>query len=220
MEVSNSGLPILVLVKGRRCVVVGGGRVAERKVQALTDAGGRVHVIAPKITDALGDRLSRGELEVSQRAYAAGDLDGAFLAVAATDDTEVNEQVWLEADAKNLLINTVDDPPRCNFYLPAVVRRGDLTIAVSTNGKSCALSARIRRDLEKRYGNDYAPFLALLGELRAEMIKTVPDPALRKRIAYGLVDSDLLSVCSEGDQVAAGQRATEIIDALTAGCTQ
>ncbi len=217
---SDSGFPILVLLKGRRCVVVGGGRVAERKIQALLDAGGHVHVIAPKLTDALGDRLSRGEVEVSQRVYENGDLEGAFLAVAATDIAEVNEQVWREAEARNLLINTVDDPPRCNFYLPAVVRRGDLTIAVSTNGKSCALAARIRRDLEKRYSTDYAPYLALLGELRAEMIKNVPDPMLRKRIAYGLADSDLLAVCAEGDQEAANRRALEIIDGLSAGCVQ
>ena len=217
---SDSGFPILVLLKGRRCVVVGGGRVAERKVQALTAAGGLVHVIAPELTDNLGDRLSRGEVEATLRAYADGDLEGAFLAVAATDDVEVNEQVWREAESRNLLINTVDDPPRCNFYLPAVVRRGDLTLAVSTNGKSCALSARIRRDLERLYGEDYGPYLALLGELRAKTIKTVPGPELRKRIAYGLVDSDLLAVSSKGDPVEAARRAGEIVDALTDGCLE
>ncbi len=208
----SSGYPILLLLEGKLAVVVGGGRVAERKIRSLLGAGGRVRVIAPEVTEPLRLLAECGQVELVQREYESGDLEGAFLVIASTDDEDVNAVVWEEARERNVLINTVDVPPLCNFYVPAVVRRGGLTVSISTHGKSPALAARIRQRLEKTFGPEYEHLLELLNELRQTLIERVDDPQERKRLCYELVDADLLVAMAEEGVHAARARGEALLD--------
>ncbi len=162
--------PICVSIEGRRCIVVGGGRVAERKVNTLLTCGGRVTVVSPQLTEALAAWQAEDKFAWLKRAYQKGDLTGAFLVIAATDDTEVQRLVFEEAEQCNILVNVADVPKWCSFILPATVRQGDLTISVSTAGKSPALARRLREDLEKQFGPEYDVLLSLLGDLRLRVL--------------------------------------------------
>jgi len=162
--------PICLDLEARHCVVVGGGRVAERKVLGLLSCRAQVSVISPLLTDELHLQHANGTILWIDREYRQGDLAGAFLVIAATDDEETQKQVYEEADANNLLLNVADVPQRCNFILPATVRRGDLTISVSTAGKSPALARKIRMELEKRYGPEYRVLVDILGGIRPEIL--------------------------------------------------
>src|SRR2546423_1507895 len=150
-----------------RCVVVGGGAVAERKVRDLLDGGARPQVISPVVTETLAAWREIGSIEHHPRAYQAGDLGGAFLVVAATDDRAVNAAIAEEGARLGILVNVADDTSAGNFHTVAATRRGDLLLAVSTGGASPALTARIRRELEARYGDEYARLLDILRALRA-----------------------------------------------------
>ena len=158
--------PICLDIKGRCCLVVGGGRVAARKVASLLEHGGRVRVISPELTPELARLHTAGKLEWRAASYQDGDLADAFLVIAATDDAEVQARVHAEAEARHILLNVADVPKWCNFILPATVRRGDLSIAVSTGGKSPAMAKRLRRELEAGLGPEYGLLTELLGRLR------------------------------------------------------
>ena len=162
--------PICLDLEARHCVVVGGGRVAERKVLGLLSCSAQVSVISPLLTEELQHQHARGTLQWIDREYQQGDLAGAFLVIAATDDEETQKQVYEEADANNLLLNVADVPHRCNFILPATARRGDLAISVSTAGKSPALARKIRMELEKRYGPEYRVLVNILGGIRPQVL--------------------------------------------------
>lgn len=149
-----------------RCVVVGGGAVAERKVRDLLAGGARPHVISPALTAALAAWRDEGRITHEARGYRADDLSGAFLAIAATDDRGVNQAVAEEGARLGILLNVADDPAAGNMHTAAVVRRGDLLLAVSTGGAGPALAARIRRELAERYSDEYGLLLALLRRLR------------------------------------------------------
>ena len=140
--------PIFLKLAARPCVVVGAGNLAESKIESLQAAHAKVTVIAPKANRRIVDLAEAGDVEWLQREYAAGDLTGNFLVVAATDVPAVNRAVFAEATEKNILCNAVDDPPFCDFYFPSVVRRGDLQIAISTAGASPALAQQLRSTLE------------------------------------------------------------------------
>lgn len=205
--------PITLILEGRPCVVVGGGQVAERKIESLLEAGGKVRVISPELTPRLEELVRSGEIEVTRRVFFGGDLAGAFLVITAVDDPEVNQQVWREASQREQLVNTVDDPPRCTFYVPGVVRRGRLSIAVSTTGASCAMTARIRRDLEQRYPEEYAALLDMFAELRPVVLERFPGPfKRRKAVWYRLVDAGLLELLVAEGVEAARARAYEILE--------
>ena len=205
--------PIFLDLTHRPCVVVGGGEVAEGKVAGLLDAGARVTVIAPAVTPRLEKWIVANRVRHIPRAYQEGDLDSAFLVISATDDREVNARVWEEATARGILVNMVDDPPRCMFIAPAVVRRGDLIVAISTSGKAPALAARLRQWLEDVLGDEYARFLELVGPLRAPLVHHIPDLEERKRRWYRLVDSDVLTLLREGREEEARARVKEILEA-------
>jgi precorrin-2 dehydrogenase/sirohydrochlorin ferrochelatase len=158
--------PICLDIQGRCCIVVGGGLVAARKVASLLEHGGLVRVISPELTPELRQRHVAGDLEWRATSYQEGDLDDAFLVIAATDDEEVQARVHAEATARRILLNVADVPKWCNFILPATLRRGDLNIAVSTSGKSPALAKRLRRELEARFGPEYGELTEILGSLR------------------------------------------------------
>ena len=208
-----SGFPIvLVDLANTPCVVIGGGEVAARKAAALSEAGARPVVISPSLCEALEHQAQRGEIDVILRAYQPGDLAGARLAIAATNDAATNQAVWREAQMVGCLINVVDDPGRCNFYIPATVRRGALTIGISTAGRSPALAARIRQDLESRFGEEYSALVDILGELRERTNDLCP-PGKRRDLWYALVDSDMLELLREGKEQEARETAASIVNA-------
>jgi precorrin-2 dehydrogenase/sirohydrochlorin ferrochelatase len=205
--------PIAVVnLESARCIVVGGGQVAARKVAGLQAAGARPIVISPDLAQTLRQQAETGRLEIIPREYQPGDLAGARLVIAATDDPETNEAVWQEAQAVGCLVNVVDDPARCNFHVPATIRRGALAISVSTGGSSPLLSSRIRQALEQHFDAAYEPYLALLAELRPVVRAQTPDPVRRKAIWEALLDSEILDLLRSNEPGRAHQRAQTIIE--------
>jgi precorrin-2 dehydrogenase/sirohydrochlorin ferrochelatase len=210
-----TGYPItLVDLASLPCVVIGGGEVAARKVAALCQAGARPIVISPVICASLRRQVESGEIDTIERAYCHGDLAGVRLVIAATDDPQTNEAVWREAQAVGCLVNVVDDPARCNFYVPATVCRGALTLSISTGGNSPLLARRIRQALEAQFDPAYGDYLDLLGRLRPVVQDQIADPARRKQLWATLLDSDILDLLRAGDAGAAWQRAEEIVEAF------
>jgi precorrin-2 dehydrogenase len=183
MSAANPSLfPMFVKLEGRRCVVVGGGSIAESKVQSLLTSGAAVTVISPLLTERLGELSQQGSFLWKVREFEASDLDGAFLVIAATSDEEVNEMIFREADRRGTLCNAVDQPPRCHFYFPAVVRRGALQIAISTSGLSPSLAQRLRKEFEAEFGPEYEEWLSWLGSVRAAMMRRGADFETRRRV--------------------------------------
>lgn len=170
--VYNNGMsyyPVFLEVAGRRCLVIGGGAVAEGKVAGLLAAGAEVTVVAPSVTGALAELIAAGRVRHEAREYREGDLEGFDLCFAATDDGAVNADVAAEARRRRVWLNAADDPAHCDFILPAVIRRGEVVIAVSTGGASPALARRLRQELTAFLDQDYAPLAALLREARREV---------------------------------------------------
>lgn len=163
--------PVFLEIENRRCVVVGGGEVAERKVASLLGCGAAVVVVSPQLCPGLGELEKKGLISVVPRDYRQGDLDGAFMAIAATDDPAVNRRVVSEAREKGMLINVVDSPQESSFIVPSVVRRGDLVVAISTGGRSPALAKKVRQEVEQTLGPEYGALLILLSEVREELKK-------------------------------------------------
>jgi siroheme synthase-like protein len=159
-----------LIVEGRAAVVVGGGEVAARKVEDLLAAKAGVTVVAPRAGDRMVALANQRRIRIHCRRYETGDLAGAFLAVAATGDAEVNARVARDAAAMNVLVNVVDCPALCTFTVPATVHRGDLTLAIATEGRCPALAAILRRELETTYGPEYAALVNLFAALRQEML--------------------------------------------------
>ena len=161
--------PVFLNISGRKCVVVGGGQVALRKVNVLLEHGADVKVISPDLCPELVQLAGSGEIRSLNREYRTGDLAGAFVAIAATDNIDINRQVVAEARSKAVLTNVVDDAENSDFIVPSYLRRGQVTIAVSTAGKSPALARKIRSTLEKELGEEYALLALLINEVRAEV---------------------------------------------------
>ncbi len=190
--------PINLNLNGRTCVVVGGGAVAERKVESLREYGAAVRVVSPAVTPRLAELASDGLIEHVESEYQPRHLDGAFLVIGATDDRETNRRISSDARDRAVLVNIVDDPELCTFFVPASVRRGDLIISVSTSGKSPAMARRLREEIETCYGPEYGLLADLLGSLRAEIKARYDDPAERTRAYNRILDSDALSLLAEG----------------------
>lgn len=203
--------PVYLQLEGYDCVVIGGGKIAEGKVEGLLSAGARITIVSPELTERLQALVTTGKLTHFSRCYQSGDLAGAFLVICATNRPSVNHQVWLDATADHRLVNVVDDIPRCNFILPSTVRQGDLMIAISTSGKAPALAIRIKEYLQQEIGPHYAHFLRLAGKLRQPLAEHFPDIKIRKTLWYDLVDSDVLALLEAGNEAAALQRITEIV---------
>lgn len=162
--------PAFLDLRQKRCLIVGAGQVAERKVGVLLRAGASVDVIGPKLTSGLSLLKAKGKIRHRPRLYRSGDLRGAFLVIAATDNRAINERIAQDAEKENTLVNVVDDPALCNFIVPSWVARGDLLIALSTSGKSPALARSLRQRLQREIGPEYAFLLRLLGEVRRRIL--------------------------------------------------
>jgi siroheme synthase-like protein len=169
MRPELAGYPVNLLVSGRRCVVVGGGRIAARKADALVAAGADVHVVATKIGDEIGAWRDAGRLTADERPFDPSDLDGAWLATAATDDPGANRAVFEAGEARRVWVNAADDPANCSFTLMSVVRQGDVVVTIGTNGRSPALAAWLKDRFRAELGPEYGTLLDLLSTAREEM---------------------------------------------------
>jgi precorrin-2 dehydrogenase len=177
-------------LKGRRCLVVGGGEVGLEKVEGLLLCDGQVTLVAPEAVPALGEYAKEGSISWERREFRDSDLDGAFLAVAATSDTDVNIAVSEGAERRAMLVNVVDVPPLCNFILPAIVRSGPLAIAISTAGASPALAKRMRDEIGEQFGEPYARLAIMLNDARGWAKATLPTYQDRKEFFEGIVNGD------------------------------
>jgi precorrin-2 dehydrogenase/sirohydrochlorin ferrochelatase len=187
---------------GRRCLVVGGGSVGLEKVEGLLACGGEVTLIAPEAEAELSGYANEGSIRWERRAYAgAADLEGVFIAIAATDDTDVNIALYEDAERRAMLVNVVDVPPLCNFILPAIVRSGPLAIAISTAGASPALAKRMKREIEGQFGEPYARLAVLLNEVRGWAKATLPTYQDRKEFFEGIVggEPDPIALLRDGE---------------------
>ncbi|MDA1216439.1 MAG: bifunctional precorrin-2 dehydrogenase/sirohydrochlorin ferrochelatase [Chloroflexi bacterium] len=203
----NPYYPVFLDLRGRRCVIIGAGEIAERKVQQVLACEGNATFISPEASASIRELAEANAVEWLARPYASGDLTGAFLAIAATDDTEVNQQVHAEAEAKGILLNVVDIPELCSFIAPAVVERGPVKVAISTGGASPALARKLRESLEGYDPLAWADAAKALAEVREELkqggSQASPD-------AWQLaMDTQLLALVQAGDHEGAKARLRE-----------
>jgi precorrin-2 dehydrogenase / sirohydrochlorin ferrochelatase len=182
--------PMFMKLEGRSCLVVGAGTIGEPKISSLIDAGASVRVVALHATAAVAEWAEAGALIWEARAFNSADLDGTFLVIAATNSSDVNAAIFHEARRRNILCNVVDDPEHCDFYYPAVVRRGELQLAISTNGHSPALAQRIRRELEVQFGPEYGEWLEELGRIRQQLFASKIEPEERRRRLHELASRE------------------------------
>jgi precorrin-2 dehydrogenase/sirohydrochlorin ferrochelatase len=176
-------------LEGRPCLVVGAGTIGEPKISSLIAAGASTRVIALNATAAVAEWARAGSITWERRAFEFADLDVVFMVIAATNSRELNAAIFNAARQRNILCNVVDDPEYCDFYYPAVVRRGDLQLAISTNGQSPALAQRIRRELEIQFGPEYGEWLEQLGKIRQQLFASRMNPEERRQLLHELASS-------------------------------
>jgi len=203
------------VLQGRRCVVIGGGQVAQRKILSLLESEAEVLVVSEQLTTTIREWVDQQRVQWLARRFQSGDLNGAFLAIAATNDRTVNEAVAKEAARERVLINVVDDPELCDFYVPAVLKRGDLQIAVSSGGKSPVLSKHVRERLEKQFGEEYGLFLNMVKRLREQMRLLRLDRAIRHEAEKSFVESPALSLLAQGKREQAEKVLRECLSKYT-----
>ncbi|MGO8759919.1 MAG: siroheme synthase CysG [Terracidiphilus sp.] len=188
-------MPIFLKLEGRRCLVVGAGRVALEKIGSLLKTGARLRVVAPEACAEIRQLNAEGKLEWVEREFEGRDLDGNFLVIAATNGPEVNAAVYREAGARGIACNSVDDVPNCDFFFGSVVGRGELQIAISTAGESPAVAQRLRREIDEQLPEDLGPWLKTLGELRREVLATHPRGEQRRLLLHELAQRE---ICDSG----------------------
>ena len=191
--------PIFLDLRDRLTLIIGGGKVAERKVASLLRCGARVHLAARTLTTTLNNWKEEGRIRYLGKTYQPSFMDGAFLVMAATDDPELNRRVSKDAETRGILMNAVDQPEDCNFIVPSLFRRGGLTIAISTSGRSPALAKKIRKELESTYGEEYESYLALLGKIRSIVLQRGRPAEENKLIFQKIMESSLLDSLKEGN---------------------
>jgi len=194
--------PIFLKLEDRPCLVVGAGTVAEGKISSLLLAGAAVCAVAPQANAAVLEWARTGVIRWEAREFSPLDLDNVFLVIAATSSNEVNESVFREAQRRDVLCNVVDHPQHCDFYYPAVVRRGQLQIAISTAGESPALAQRLRRELEIQFGPEYESWVEQLGKARSELFARDINPEERRRRLHELASQPPLAagLISKGER--------------------
>jgi siroheme synthase-like protein len=204
--------PVFLNLHNKRVVVVGGGEVAERKVESLLETGASITVVSPTLTPRLDGWAQANKIHALRRRYAAGDCDGASFVFTATDDTKISAEVFHAANECGALVNTADLPALCDFILPAVARRGDVAIAVSTGGTSPGLAARLRDQIAEIIGPEYASLAELLSKTRDEIRRRLPDAEQRKALHYRILNSDIIECLKRNDSAGAERRLKEIIE--------
>jgi precorrin-2 dehydrogenase/sirohydrochlorin ferrochelatase len=207
--------PLLIDLRDRRVLVVGGGEVAERKVDSLLEPGANVTVVAPNLTERLQTLADAKSIQVHRRRFEVSDLEGMLFVISATDEKHTQETVAAAARDRNILVNTVDTPALCDFIVPAVIRRGDVVVAISTSGKSPALSAALRAKLEGVVTPDTARAARILGEIRKEVHERFALPDQRKDAFEHIVNSGILDWIAESDDQTALKRVRGIIEKLS-----
>jgi precorrin-2 dehydrogenase/sirohydrochlorin ferrochelatase len=193
--------PVNLNLHGRKCLVVGGGSVAERKVKSLLQCGAEIWIVSPEFASELEKLAGQNKINLIHRHYDTEDLQNCFLVVSAADDPSVNSRVADDCFARNIPVNVVDDPARCSFTVPSVLRRGSLCIAVSTGGNSPLLARKIREEMEELFGPEYARFLELMGEIRSKVIRDIPDIQTRRMVFECLINSDILELIRRSEEL-------------------
>lgn len=208
---SKAYYPLFADLTGRRCVVIGGGAVAQRKVLTLLRYGAEVTVVSPSVTRQLAGYARQGRIRHVARRFRPADLRGAWLAYASTDDQRINERVFRTATRQRLFANVVDQPALCSFIAPALVRRGPLTVAVSTGGASPSLAKKVRTDVGRALGPSYVPMMRLLADLRGVAKRRLPDYADRKRYFGELVEGRVFRLMRAGKSREARRLALHVL---------
>ncbi|MCF8010005.1 MAG: bifunctional precorrin-2 dehydrogenase/sirohydrochlorin ferrochelatase [Clostridiales bacterium] len=206
----NKYYPVYLKIKEELCIVVGGGEVAERKVHSLLEYNAHVKIISPKLTPELEQLASKNLVIYKQDYYRYGDLKNAFLVISATDKKNVNRAVANECAERGILINVINKPSLANFYVPSTLKRGPLSIAVSTAGKSPLMAKIIREDLEILYGQDFADFINFLSEQREKLILSMKDSGERHKLLKKLVDRETLLLLRQGNLQKAKERVISV----------
>ncbi len=202
--------PVYLDLRERCCVIVGGGRVAERKALSLLEAGADVMVVSPSLTPKLQELSSSGKIAHIAKTFEEKNLSGAYIVIAATDIPDLNAEIGRLCRKKQVLVNVVAPPSGSSFIVPSLVDRGALLIAISTSGESPALSKRIRKELEKIFGKEYELFLQRMSILRNRLMEQMKDEAERRRIFQALADSDVIELLRQGKTHEADHRIMEI----------
>jgi precorrin-2 dehydrogenase/sirohydrochlorin ferrochelatase len=186
----TSLFPMFLKLLGRQCLVVGAGKVGEPKIGGLIDTGARIRVVAREATNVVREWARAGKIELELRAFTPDDLEGAFLAVVATSSRTLNEFVYREAQQRGVLCNVVDVPEFCDFFYPAVVKRGDLQVAISTSGQSPSLAQKLRQQLERQFGPGYTAWVAELGETRKLILASDLDWERKQDLLHSLASRE------------------------------
>jgi precorrin-2 dehydrogenase/sirohydrochlorin ferrochelatase len=192
--------PVNLDITNRRCVIIGGGDVAERKAERLIECGAQVTIVSPLLTPLLEERKKARQIVHVDKDYEEKTLHGAFMVIGATDRNEINAQISQDALSLGILVNIVDDPDKCNFILPSLVQQGDLSIAISTGGKSPALAKKLREDMQQQYGPEYQVLLRIMGSLRKKVLTQSYAPQDNKALFVDLVHSDILQAIRDGNR--------------------
>ena len=206
--------PAFLDLRNRPVLVVGGGMIAERKVETLLETGALVTVVSPEITEQLRNHAQSRRITLLQRVFASADIDGMSLVISATDDPETQTHVASVAASKNVFVNTVDKPELCSFIVPAILRRGDITIAISTAGKSPALAAELRVRLGRVLTEDFARTATVLGTVRHEVHEQFTDSDERKRVFDSIINSGIVEWIGGYDDEAALERVRNMIKGI------
>jgi precorrin-2 dehydrogenase/sirohydrochlorin ferrochelatase len=208
---SHSYYPIALDLFDKRCLVAGGGLIADGKLDALLAAGARVTLVSPRVLPRIAHLAAAGSITLYERPYRPADLDGTYLVIAATDDRAVNAAIAAEARSAGILVNAVDDPPNCDFFAVAVVRRGDLQVAISTNGLSPAFARWMRESLDASLPDEYGDLLATLGDVRRELKARGPIPEYEHWQAA--ITDEVLADLRSGNRAGARARVMGVVGA-------
>ncbi len=192
--------PVFLDIKGKDCLVVGGGNVGARKAVTLEKCGAKVTVISDRFSSGFDD-LKRTGICFKKKEYEKEDVKGMFLVFAATNNADLNQQIKIDASRLNIICNLADAPDNSDFLLPSIVDRGDLILAVSTSGSSPAMAKRIRQDLENQFGPEYAPLLGLMGNVRKKLLSSGHAPDEHKEIFNTLIDKGILELIKANDEI-------------------
>ena len=204
--------PVYLNLRGRRCVIVGGGTVAEGKIGRLLDSGAEILVVSPDATPGIRQFVTDGAVRWEQRTYEEGDLDGAFIAIAATNVREVNRRIFEEAEERGVMLNAVDDPPNCSFIAPSIVQRGPVTLAISTGGVSPALARKLRESLQTSEALAWADLSGVMAVARSHLRETGQLAGIDPQRWQCCITPQLLAMVQEGQQ-------SEAAESLLAGLT-